>query len=86
MTLGLPEDHPVFWRADTVIAFAKLADMMGEDKLVSQQQASNHLSPGTQAKDIMTNPENPDYQAYNNPGHARHKEVVAFVNAQLARE
>jgi hypothetical protein len=73
--------HPVFWRSDTVIAFGKLADMMGEDKLVFQQQASNHLSPGTQAKDIMTNPDNPDYKVYYDPGHPRHMEVAGWVNS-----
>jgi hypothetical protein len=84
-TVGLPDDHPVFWRADTVIAMAKMADLISEDRLITGEQATNRLSPETQAKDIVTNPDNPDYKAYYDPTHGRHKEVVAFVNQQFAR-
>jgi hypothetical protein len=85
VTVGLPDDHPVFWRADTVIAMAKVADLISEDRLITGEQATNRLSPETQAKDIVTNPDNPDYKAYYDPTHGRHKEVVAFVNQQFAR-
>jgi hypothetical protein len=85
LTLGLDEDHPAFWRADTVLAFAKMADMISEDKLVTSEQLQNKLGPDTAAKDIMTNPANPDYAVYNDPGHPRHKEVVAFVNEQMKK-
>jgi hypothetical protein len=84
-TVGLPDDHPVFWRADTVIAMAKVADLISEDKLISREQHSNKLSPETQAKDIVTNPEHPDYAAYYDPMHSRHKEVVEFVNNGFKR-
>jgi hypothetical protein len=85
-TIGLdPETHPVFYRADTVLALTKMADMISEDKLVSVQQVANNLTPETQAKDIMTNPGNPDYAAYNNPQDARNKEVVARVNGLFQR-
>lgn len=85
MTLGLPADHPVFFRADTIKAMAKLSDLISEDKLVSPSQVANKLSPDTAARDVMTNPDNPDYKAYYDPSHGRHKEVVAHVNAQMQR-
>lgn len=85
MTLGLPPDHPVFYRADTIKAMAKLSDLISEDKLVSPSQVQNKLSPGTAAQDVMTNPDNPDYKAYYDPSHGRHKEVVAWVTEQMKR-
>jgi hypothetical protein len=84
-TLGLPDDHVIFWRADTVQALAKVADLVSEDKLVTSHQVQNKLSPETAAKDIQTNPDNPDYKAYTDPGHPRHKEVVSFVTEQMKR-
>lgn len=85
MTLGLPPDHPVFFRADTIKAMAKLSDLISEDRLVSPTQVQNKLSPDTAARDVMTNPDNPDYKAYYDPAHGRHREVVAWVNDQMKR-
>lgn len=86
LTLGLdPEKHPIFYRSDTIIAMAKLADMMGEDKLITTNQVQNKVGPLSTGKDVMTNPDNPDYRAYHDPMHPRHKEVVAFVNQQYQR-
>lgn len=84
-TVGIPEDHPMFFRADTVLAMAKMAELVSEDRLVTVQQVANKMSPETVANDIMTNSSNPDYEAYNNPSHSRHKQVVAFVNDQMKR-
>ncbi|WP_038164732.1 hypothetical protein [Verrucomicrobium sp. BvORR106] len=85
MTLGLPDDHPVFYRADSIKAMARLADLISEDRLISPTQVQNKLSPETAARDVMTNPDHPDYKAYYDPAHGRHREVVAWVNGQMKR-
>lgn len=86
MTLGLdPDKHPIFYRADTVKALTKVADLISEDRLVSADQVTNSLTPETQAKDIMTNPNNPDYEAFNNPTDPRHSEVNARVDGLMKR-
>jgi hypothetical protein len=85
MTLGLPDDHPVFYRADSIKAMARLADLISEDRLISPTQVQNKLSPETAARDVMTNPDHPDYKAYYDPAHGRHREVVSWVNGQMKR-
>lgn len=81
LTLGLdPETNPAFNNAETVQAMARLADMLGEDQIVGGD-APGRLSPAAQAKDIMTNPGNPQYARYQS-GDA---EVVAHVNALMKR-
>jgi len=81
MTLGLdPDQHPIMYRADTVRALTKVADLISEDKMVGIDQVTDKMTPLTQAKDIQTNTGNPDYQAFHDAGHPRHDEVAAKVN------
>jgi hypothetical protein len=79
-TFGLDPNNPIFGSAEVVKAFAAIGAAISEDKLVSSESMKNQLSPESAADDIMRNENNPDYAAYRDQSHARHKEVVAKVN------
>lgn len=85
-TFGLdPTKDAMFARADVVAAFAAIGEAMSEDKLVSTQALDNKLSPESTARDIMTNPDNPEYAAYRSADHANHAAVVDKVNRLMAK-
>jgi len=84
-TFGLEPDNPVFKNADAVMAFAKVAASLSEDRLVSGEQISNRLSPEHQADDIMSNSANPLNAAYHSPDHPQHKEAVAQFTALMKK-
>lgn len=71
--------------SDVVIALAKLAPMFAPDKLPSAESVSNALSPGDQARDIQTNPNNPLYAAYRDSAHPNHKMALDQVMSLLQR-
>lgn len=83
-TLGLdPEKDPMFKSATVVIAFAKMADMVSEDRMVSGA-GDNHMggqSDREKARDVVFNKSNPQNAAYHNTEDPRHKEATDFVEA-----
>lgn len=79
-TFGLDPNNPIFGSAEVVKAFAAIGAAIAEDKLVSSESMTNQLSPESAADDIMRNENNPDYKAYRDQSHPRHKEVMAKVN------
>jgi hypothetical protein len=76
--------NPLYVGADVVAAFVKMADHLGEKRMVSGAAVTN-LDAGTMADDIMTNASNPDYAAYRNSSHPQHAATVQKVN-QLRRQ
>lgn len=62
-----------------LIGLAHFSRKMAPDQLVSQTQVENRLTPADQGRDIIHNPNNPDYEAYHNVGHPRHKAVTQKV-------
>ena len=79
-TFGLDANNPIFGSAEVVKAFAAIGASISEAKLVSSESMKNTLGPESAADDIMRNESNPDYKAYRDSSHVRHKEVVAKVN------
>ncbi len=62
--IGLdPASNPIFNSADNVKAFAKLADLVGEDALPNDLRSASQARY-SEAQDIMTNPQNPKYELY----------------------
>lgn len=91
-TLGLdPNDASVFGNAKVVSAFARMAEMVSEDRLVNGD-ASAGFSKGDREKalDIINNAANPLHTAYHNTADPRHKQAVdqvtAFNKAAMARK
>jgi len=80
-TVGVPMDELLLTSPELSIGLATLAKRLGEDALVSRDAVRNNISQPNLAKDIQTNPSNPDYAAYRDPSHPRHKEVVERVLA-----
>lgn len=80
-TVGLDPTNPIFQSADVVRAFHRITSMMSEDKLINGATVNLAVSPQEQAKDVMTNPKNPHYEAYQR-GDAN---AVALVNNLLAQ-
>jgi len=63
-----------------VDAFKALAAKLGESSHIPGSGATS-LSPEDMARDIMTNPNNPDYKAYYDSAHPNSKAVRARVDA-----
>lgn len=65
LTAGVDMDDPEIGNNAKVIqAFAKIGALIGEDELVAATVAQTSHSYAAQAKDIMTNPNNPENAAY----------------------
>jgi hypothetical protein len=79
LTIGLKEDNAIFNSAEAVIAMAKAAKLVSEDKLVNGATQGMAATPKAQANDIMTNTANPLYAKYQ----AGDKDTVALVNNLL---
>lgn len=78
LTLGFKPDNPIFNNAETVLAMARGAQLISEDKLVNGQTVG--LQSGReQAQEIMTNPQHPLYQKYQTGD----PNTVALVNNML---
>lgn len=83
-TLGLDANDPrIGNNAKLIIALAKGASMIGEDKLVNVGGggASSGVNDREKAKDIIHNKSNPLHEAYHNPSHGQHAQAVAQVVA-----
>ena len=78
-TVGVPMDELLLTSPELSIGLATLAKRMSEDALVSRDAVRNNISQAALARDIQTNPSNPDYAAYRDQSHPRHKEVVQRV-------
>jgi hypothetical protein len=65
---------------------AKVASMLSEDKLVAADKITGTLSPGSEARDIMANPDNPLYEAFHNSSHPQHEHAVKVRLAKLEEE
>lgn len=79
LTLGLKEDNPIFQSAEAVLAMARGAALVSEDKLINGNTSSLAATPKQQANEIMTNTANPLYAKYQ----AGDKDTVALVNNLL---
>jgi hypothetical protein len=76
-TLGLDVTDPMFNKASVVIAMAKVAEMVSEDKLVSGEgSADAGMSDREKALDILNNPANPLHKAYHDADHPQHAHAV----------
>jgi hypothetical protein len=83
-TLGLPQDHPALQDADVRRAMARFADMISEDKLAGNESVVQTMSFGSQARDIVFNPDNPLHKSYHDSTDSRHREAVARYNRLLS--
>lgn len=81
-TLGLdPESDPIFRSSKAVIAMAKVAEMVSEDRLVSGNSDTGFgESDRTKALDIINNESNPLYKAYHDAEHPQHAAALAQVS------
>lgn len=84
VTLGIDPKSPLFKNADVKLACLRMANLVGEDKLVTGDLggqggggAPDYLS---QARDIIRNPQNPLHKAWADPSDPRNEEVRAKVN------
>lgn len=75
---------PMFVGVELTDFMAKLAPVLGEDRIGSVASVAN-MDPGTMATDIMTNPNNPEYTAYRNAEHPNSAAVRAKVDELLKR-
>ncbi len=84
VTLGIDPKSPLFKNADVKLACLRMANLVGEDKLISGDLGGQGGGGGpdylTQARDIMRNPQNPLHKAWSDPGDPRNEEVRAKVN------
>lgn len=79
VTVGLDPKSALFNNADVVLAFARIGEMMSEDKLASAQSVTSLQDPRAQAMDIQKNPANPYYARYQ----AGDPEIVSMVRQKL---
>lgn len=83
-TLGIDPKSPLFKNADVKLACLRMANLVGEDKLISGDLGGQGGGGGpdylTQARDIMRNPQNPLHKAWADPTDPRNEEVRAKVN------
>jgi len=79
--VGIDIHDPILGnRADIISGLAKVAALLGEDKIgLPEGAGSGNESPAAQARDIMVNPSNPLHEAYRSTGHPNHKSVLAKV-------
>jgi hypothetical protein len=67
-------------RGDIIIGLAKVAALLGEDKIgLPEGAGSGNESPGAQARDIIMNSDNPLHEAYHGTNHPNHKAALAKV-------
>lgn len=84
-TLGLDLNDPVVGNHPGVIkAMAQIADMIGEDKLISDGSGESGNSAAMELDKIYTDQTNPYYQAFRDPGHPLHSSARNRVE-QLAK-
>lgn len=78
---GLDPNALDTYPAELTLFLAKIAQggLVKPDGLVTTEQLGNKIKPSDLAYDIQTNPKNPDYAAYHDPGHIDHKRVFAHV-------
>lgn len=83
-TLGIDPKSPLFKNADLKLACLRMANLVGEDKLISGDiggqgggGAPDYLA---QARDIIRNPQNPLHKAWSDPADPRNEEARAKVN------
>lgn len=80
-TLGLDvQDPSVGNNPKVIIALAKMAELLGEDKLVrggSEGTGPGGLNDRERAKDIVFNKSNPLFEAYHDSSHGGHRQAVA---------
>lgn len=72
-TFGLGADHPAMQSPDVLRAMALAASKISESSLVSGERIGASLTPGSEARDIMANPDNPLHSAYHDPTHPNHE-------------
>lgn len=72
-TFGLGADHPALANADIRRALATAAALISEDKLSGHDKITGVLSPGNEAKDMLSNPDNPHHKALNDPSHPNYQ-------------
>lgn len=85
-TFGLSEDSPALRDPDVLRAMAKAGSLIAEDKMISTEAMSGRMSPGSEAKDISGNPDNPLYKAYWEPSHPNHQTAVATYQRKMQEQ
>ena len=82
---GLPVDSPIMKNAGVRMLLNKVGIAMGEAKFVGGASgAVSTASDKSVAEDIIHNKQNPEYEAYWKPDHAKHADTVKKVNALFA--
>lgn len=76
---GIDVNSPGFRDPSVVLAFNRLARMMSDDKIVNSDTAGTNMAGKARAMDIMTNPQNPNYERYRRGD----KEITGLVNDLL---
>jgi len=78
-TLGLDLDDPQLGNnSKVIIALAKVAEMVSEDKLVAGEgKGGDSMTNRQKALDIVNNPANALHKAYHDANDSRHEEAVA---------
>ncbi len=82
LSLGIDPKDPIMKNAGVRLAAMRHASLVGEDKLITGGDA-DPAKPGNelaQARDIMGNPQNPDYKAWHDASDPRHESVMARWN------
>jgi hypothetical protein len=76
---GVDVNSPGFRDPAVVLAINRLARMMSDDKIVNSDTAGTMMAGKARAMDIMTNPQNPNYERYKRGD----KEITGLVNDLL---
>jgi hypothetical protein len=83
-TLGLDPADPLFDNSKLVIAMAKFAESISEDKLVSgDSQQTGGGSDKVRAMDVINNSANPLHAAYHDPSNPMHEQAKNQVNTLM---
>lgn len=77
-TVGL-DPQSVKTDPQLAVAMAKLSELIGPDRLIPSDEVKGTLSAQSQARDIMTNPNNPLHAKYRDGDAAVRKEVLAML-------
>lgn len=85
-TFGLGADHPAMKNPDVLRAMASAAAKISETSLVSGEKLAGTLSPGSEAKDILANPDNPLHKAYHDSSHPQHEAAVRTYTEKLKEQ
>jgi hypothetical protein len=76
-TVGLDPNDPIFGNHKVVVAMAKFASLVSEDRLISGESSANAgMDDRAKALDIVNNPSNPMYKAYHEADHPQHAQAV----------